>query len=388
MPQSLRFFLYTQHLSGTGHFVRIFEIACGLAKNHEVYLLDGGRLIPRPPPRIPFKKLILPRIYRSPEGLASVDSTQRIDEIMKIRKSLLMEFVERVKPHVLLFEHFPFSKGILAQEIIPVIEKAREQSDKVKIVCSVRDILPITRRDPHPQEHRVNVLKILHRYFDRILVHADPNIIRLDEHIPWIDEITLPIIYTGYVSEKPDHKKLYFNTHSDDTKEKGKVAIVSGGGGGCLSMISQCIKAWSHPELNRISRTLLIFTPLFLPKDDRDQLNHYVKRTDVKVKPFASNFIDWMQAADLSISQAGYNTCANILETRTPAILIPDTEMSDQLPRAKLLSAHGVATMIDPSELNPHTLGLAIRETLAHPKIHHNFDLDGAQKTCQILESF
>jgi len=56
MRSGNRVLLYTQHLSGTGHFVRIFEIARALAERYEVYLIDGGRLIPRHPPHTPFKK--------------------------------------------------------------------------------------------------------------------------------------------------------------------------------------------------------------------------------------------------------------------------------------------------------------------------------------------
>ena len=79
MSRRRRFLLYAQHLSGVGHFVRTFEIARGLsaksrsrlpggtafaealdpgcqvepadvpaAGRHEVYLVDGGRPVPRP----------------------------------------------------------------------------------------------------------------------------------------------------------------------------------------------------------------------------------------------------------------------------------------------------------------------------------------------------
>ena len=388
MAQGKRVLLYTQHLSGTGHFVRIFELAHVLAKGHDVYLTDGGRLVPRPKPSTPFKTLSLPRIYRAREGLASVDPARHLVDVMNERQRLLLEFVEQIQPNILIFEHFPFSKGLLASEIIPVIERARAQSDQVKVMCSLRDILPITSLDPDPQKHRHIVLQTLRGYFDGVLVHADPNIIRLEAHIPWIADITVPIKYTGYVSEKPRALKPHPKNVATPIAREGKYAIVSAGGGGSQSLISHCINVWQHPGLKSLvgDRTLVIFAPLFSTKDDLDQLRQQIRSRNLQLKSFTPTFIDWIQAAELSISQAGYNTCTNILETRTPSILIPDTDMSDQLARARLLSKHGVATMIEPSELNHDTLVRAIKATLNHPRREHHFDLEGALKTQKILE--
>jgi predicted glycosyltransferase len=390
MAQGNRFFLYTQHLSGTGHFVRTFEIARALAEGNKVYLVDGGRLVPRSIPNMPVEKIVLPRIYRSNQGIASVEPARGIDDVMRERRKLLLDFIEQARPNILLFEHFPFSKWILYSEIIPVIERARELSDQVKVICSLRDILPITRRDPNPKQHRLNVLRTLHKYFDGILVHADPKIVRLEEHISWIDEITLPIEYTGYVSEKPRNRKAYPNSPPDPATSERNFAIVSAGGASSISLISHCINAWKHPDLKSVARdrTLVVFAPLFLPTNQISQLEQQTRTANIKFKPFTLTFIDWMQIADFSISQAGYNTCTNILETCTPAILIPNNEMSDQFARARLLSKHGIATMIDPTELSTVDVVRAIKETMDRPRREHTIDLNGAQKTRKILEGF
>ena len=108
MAQGNRFFLYTQHLSGTGHFVRIFELARALAERNDVYLVDGGRLVPRQNSTIPIKKLVLPRIYRSHEGIASVEPGRGIDDVMKERRALLLEVVEQARPNILFIRTLSF----------------------------------------------------------------------------------------------------------------------------------------------------------------------------------------------------------------------------------------------------------------------------------------
>ncbi|NES84659.1 MAG: hypothetical protein F6K10_26440 [Moorea sp. SIO2B7] len=92
-----------------------------------------------------------------------------------------------------------------------------------------------------------------------------------------------------------------------------------------------------------------MFSPLFMPDTRINQIRDQITDKSITIKKFTPNFLEWMQIAALSICQSGYNTCTNILETKTPAILIPDLKMSDQLPRATRLSKLGLVKMIKPN---------------------------------------
>ena len=43
---------------------------------------------------------------------------------------------------------------------------------------------------------------MLNQYFDAVLVHGDSQLSRLEDHFPWIADIGIPVVYTGFVSEK------------------------------------------------------------------------------------------------------------------------------------------------------------------------------------------
>ena len=64
------------------------------------------------------------------------------------------------------------------------------------------------------------------------------------------------------------------------------------------------------------------------------------------VHPFSASFGAWLDAAALSVSRAGYNTCAAILRSRAAAVLVPDARVSDQVPRAELLDRMGAAVAL------------------------------------------
>jgi predicted glycosyltransferase len=103
------------------------------------------------------------------------------------------------------------------------------------------------------------------------------------------------------------------------------------------------------------------------------------------LKRFSGDFLSWMQRAVLSISQGGYNTTMNVLQTRTRAIFAPNCRMSDQIYRSQLLAEKGLVEIIDPQSISADELADLICSVLSRPVLDHNFDLDGAQRTCDII---
>ena len=105
---------------------------------------------------------------------------------------------------------------------------------------------------------------------------------------------------------------------------------------------------------------------------------------------FTPNLMAHMQAADLSVSLAGYNTTMNVLRARVPAILIPighydfDCEQSQ---RARQLSELGAVQMMLPSRLDPATLATAIRDGLGRGPVPAPFNLEGAATATDAIAS-
>ncbi len=371
----LRILIYGQSLSGTGHFVRVHEIAGALAARHEVHVLDGGRPVPRPRPAHPFALVALPRIYRRDRQIVPLEGAAALDAVMAERRRLLQAAVERIQPHALVVEHFPFSKWGLRDEIVSLVAHSRRVSPSVRVLASMRDIPPGTGDDPGAPAYRDRVLEALRAHFDGLLVHTDPELVALDEHIPWTDRIGVPVASTGYVSEKLGGRALPARGH----------VIVSTGGAHLPHLVDQALAAWRRLRADGVTgdRRLIVFLPPFgaaAPPAADD--------ASIQFAPFTTDFLPWMAGADLSISQAGYNTCTNVLETRVRALLVPSGRMSDQAPRARRLVERGLARAVPAAELEPERLAAAIREALAGAPPAHAIDLDGAARTRAQIEAW
>ncbi|MBT8421157.1 MAG: hypothetical protein KJO08_09880 [Gammaproteobacteria bacterium] len=377
----LRILIYAQHLSGVGHYVRTFEIARALASHHEVYWVEGGRPVPHAPCSA-LRIVELPRIQRDPDGgLCGVEPDGDIKARMDRRAALLLEAVDRIRPDAFLIEYFPFSKWELGGELLPAINAARAQGTKV--LCSLRDVVRKTRFEV-ADNYSEKVIDLLNHHFDALFVHADPTLTRLGEHFPDVPGIKLPIHHTGLVSEKLEPSPGTAGDIAEITAGQPFVIVSAGGGAGGQRLMTRVIGAWQKPGFAD-GRLLVVCAGLGWPETLMKNLAAQCAGGNIVLLPFREDFLHWLAAADLSISQCGYNTAANLLETRTPAIVCPNMDMSDQPFRARRLAELGLVELFDPDDGADRLLD-AIGRALSRGRSAHAIDLDGAAQTGKVIE--
>ena len=150
-------------------------IARGLSEAHEVYLVDGGRPVPRRPDPRPIELIPLPRLVRAAGRVVGLETDAPVAALVEERARLLTRAVERIRPDAILVDIYPFSKWEVEEEITRAIAVARRLNARVRVVSSLRDIVPMTRHEiVSPGVHEAGVLSRL-APFDAILAHGDPG---------------------------------------------------------------------------------------------------------------------------------------------------------------------------------------------------------------------
>ena len=82
-------------------------------------------------------------------------------------------------------------------ELEPLLADIRKgRFGQIRSVCSLRDIL-VEKKDPTAYEERV--IRRLNRHFDALLIHSDPEILRLEETFSRVADINIPVAYTGFI---------------------------------------------------------------------------------------------------------------------------------------------------------------------------------------------
>lgn len=370
-----RVFFYVQHLLGIGHLRRAALLCRALsADGFDVTLAMGGR--PVGGMEIGGAELLaLPPLHIGADGfhdLVDVNDVP-VDAVWKDnRRDFLLDAIAERSPDILITEAFPFGRRQMRFELIPILESAKSAAPRPLIVCSVRDILKSIRKPGRAEETRA----LIADYYDLVLVHGDASFARLEETFPEAGAFARKLRYTGIVAERAGIRPPV---------GEAEVLISAGGGAVGVDLFKVAIAARPLSRLADLHWRLLIgpnmaeviFSALSEKASD-----------GVTVERYRSDFRTLLSGAAVSVSQAGYNTVADILSTNTPAVLVPfDTDGEDEQPRrAQKLAEVGRAELIASSRLTPQCLAGAIdRAAIRSPSAEFVLDMEGATNTVAIL---
>ena len=376
---------YCQHVLGIGHFMRSLEISRALS-DHEVILVSGGPPVDTNLPQhvVEFR---LPDLQMNQEfkGLFSTEKNGSVDQIKEERKRRLFALLEREKPDVFLIELYPFGRKAFRFELDPILQALDgKRRPSCAVVCSVRDIL-VEKEDRDKHESRV--VETLNRYFDAVLVHADPKLVELSQTFDHFDEICIPVSYTGYIATKPSpdagtriRKQLQIGAE--------EILIVASAGGGNVGapLLDAVVRAFSRLEV-KDGCHLKVFSGPFLDQSEYDRLKN-LAGSHVQVSRFTEDFLSYLAAANLSVSMGGYNTTMNILASGVPALVWPFGQNREQRLRANRLADLGALRVLADEDLRPDRLAAIMDRWMSRstrPTV--NINLDGAANTAKWIEN-
>jgi len=378
--KGLNILIYAQHLSGIGHFVRAFEIARALSSDHRVYLVDGGRGFPHAGADI--ELVDIPRIARSESGLLSLDACADLASALRQRRQAIRRFCDSQPIDVVLIEHFPFSKWELEEEICGLLEGLKVRNPRLCSICSIRDIvLPTAHEQPGADTYARYVLDRLHSHFDALLLHGDESLTPLSRYFAAAGRIRIPLHYTGIVSGKAAESQAARAEITRYTGGKPFVLVSVGGGRDTMDLRGKVVHASRHLRADPDFSNLLwvICANALEPVDAKLRQD-----SNVVTLPFSAHFLAWLTRARLSISFGGYNTCANLLETQTPALIVPNLHMSDQLERGRIMASLHRAICGTPAGTGD--LAELIHWAFDFQPRAHSVAVDGAERSKQIVE--
>lgn len=378
---------YCQHILGMGHFIRSMEIVRRL-RDFDVCFLNGGEIIQGFDFPHNVRVVNLPAI-KSDEVFRDIQVTkggETLDEVKTRRTREILSAFDQFNPDLVMIELFPFGRKKFAFELVPLLERIRLRRKRAKVVCSLRDIL-VSKSDQNRYEERV--CDLINRYFDLVLIHADPQFQKLEETFSRANDLKVEIKYTGYVAQSPSTHPVDISDFGLPSAETNRPFILASIGGGRVGKeLLQCAIEASSVLEEILPHRMLIFTGPYLPDEEFLQLQEMAKdRPYVTLQRYTPHLLPYMKKADLSISMAGYNTCMNILTTGVRAIVLPFTggKNNEQTIRAEKLEALRVVTVIRPCELKPNFLAEKITQCLKKVPISSPLNICGVENTFAAL---
>lgn len=369
---------YCQHSLGIGHLTRSLALAAALTQHFRVVFLNGGRLPPGLQVPADVERIDLPPLGMDDgHTLVSRDARHNVPAALAQRQRLMLQALARTRPAVLLVELFPFGRKKFAGEILPLIRAARRQAGgAARVVCSLRDILVDAR--PDQQHHDNRACWLANRYFDALLVHADPAFARLQDSFHPARPLHTPVRYTGFVVPERE---------APAPVRRGRHLLVSAGGGIVGGELFRAVLA-TRERLTEPLPLRIVAGP-FLPDAQWQALQGQVRGlAGVELLHHVPDMVWEMRRARVSISQCGYNTALDLVVSGVPALVVPyrtDTE-NEQNQRARRLAELGALRHLDASAAaSPATLAQALAGLLDFRPRPAALALCGARRSTEIL---
>jgi len=377
---------YCQYVWGMGHLFRSIELARALADHHVILVAGGEEVAVDLPAHV--ERVRLPGLSMD-EGFTMLQPAlpgASIAAIQRERAAALTAIFRRHRPQLFIVELFPFGRTAFGFELEPLLEAVRRgDHGPVRTVCSLRDVL-VEKRDPAAYEARV--LDALHRWFDLLLIHSDERLLTLRETFDRFDEIRIPKVHTGFVASRPNLENGRRLRRNLGLSPGEKLVIASCGGGRSgyrlMRAVLETCQRLAHRPLH-----LEAFCGPFMGAEDFRELKA-MRAPGRAVHRFTPRLIDYLSAADLSISLAGYNTCMNLLATGVPALVLPYSRQREQPLRVGKLKPFLPLIVLGEDELDPSRLapaienGLSLERKPAAAALH----VEGAAASARFLESW
>jgi predicted glycosyltransferase len=374
-----RVLFYVQHLLGVGHLKRASLLARAMAAaGLDVSVALGGPDVPG----VGFDGCVrypLPPVRAADETFTVLvdERGNPIDDAWKDgRMARLTAVFDVVQPDVLLIEQFPFGRRQFRFELMPLLEQARMSPKRPRILSSIRDVL-VRKQNPKREREMVSVAET---WFDRVLVHGDPQVIPLDASFPLAADISHKLAYTGYVIDPDDVDEMARG------RESGRDEVVVSVGGGAVGEPLLRTALAARPLSRLAHHVWRLVTGPNLPDSVYSELA-WDMPPGVVVERWRSDLPILLRNCVLSISQGGYNTVMDILRARARAVIVPFAagNETEQEFRARVLEERGLVTLVDPGSFSPESLAGAVDQALDKAPAVGLINLKGAETTARIV---
>ena len=374
---------YCQHSVGLGHLVRSLSVAGALARDFRVVLVSGGTVPAGIEAPAGVELVALPVVGSSDgagTGLVSLEPGMDLEKAWERRREILLGLLVELRPAAIVIELFPLGRRKFAAELLPLLEAARRQACRPAVVCSVRDIL--VANGPEQQRRDDQAARRLNRYFDLMVVHADPRLVRLEDTFRPSIAVAPPVRYSGFVVPP--------GARPCGPRRQPPEILVSAGGGMVGGPLLRTAAQAQRLHLGTLGLTTRLVTGPFLPAEDAAALHAEAAGcAGLSVERLVPDLCAAMVGASVSVSQCGYNTALDVLRAGVPALVVPYDEgrETEQTERARRLAALGALRVLPARELSAARLAHEVGELLGTAPAAVALDLSGAETTAAMVSS-
>ena len=377
----LRVLLYSHDSVGLGHLRRNLAIASEITtkfENASVMIVTGSScatqfVLPRNTDLIK-----IPTITKNDTGDYVTDSFGGALQVtLAFRSKMILEAYRSFEPDLVIVDHQ--LTGLKGEAMAMLREAETKETLLFFGMRDVKDGAEAVRRAWDNADCRW----ALNECYDQICVYGmqevfDPRKV----YAPLLDGVKR-CDFTGFIV-RPERDVL---TKKAPGARK-KVLVTFGGGGDGAQRAEQYLQALANAPAHWDSH--IITGPMMDPGVIRrltDKAHKILPLGSVKIKRFHRNIPRLLSKVDAVVSMAGYNSCAEILQSGVPAVLLPRSfPREEQLIRAMRMAQLGWVSAMPQASPDPEYIFDAVERALESTQTGTlRADLNGLKNLSRII---
>jgi predicted glycosyltransferase len=366
----MRLLVYSHDAYGLGNIRRMLAICEHLLSEIpelSILLLSGSPMLQgfRLPNGLDYIKL--PCLNRGSNGQVAVKYLgMGVEETVRLRSQLILSAAINFQPDLFLVDKKPYG---VKNELADTIHYFRRQLPQTKLVLLLRDILD------SPQvtiaEWRKNgYYSAIEKFYHQVLIVGTPEVFDAVQEYQFSPIITQKSHYCGYIGRKSGFKSPE-NIRDELQVSSGErlILVTPGGGEDGYELVETYLRAINLVAEADSYKSLIIYGPE-MPRSQKQLVIQVAENNpQIQVREFTDDLMSYIQAADVIVSMAGYNTVCEIVSANKSAIIIPRSHPSkEQLIRAQRMADLNLFAAINPGDLSPKALKFALLHQLPTSK--------------------
>ncbi|MDZ7343484.1 MAG: hypothetical protein ONA90_03110 [candidate division KSB1 bacterium] len=333
----------------------------------------------------------LPAMNRQPHSHQYAGNLNiALNDALTIRRKILKSAVKTFSPDFFIVERKPFGPQ---EEMRRTLSFVRKHLPKTKLIWGLLDVVgdpEMIRRDWTQQDF----YRMLEHYCDEIWIYGTPEIF---DHLT---NYQIPATIAGkcyYMSYLRSWRLASARMHKDIVRfqqnKKPYVLITSGSGAEGFTLVDTYLRFLEHAGESLPFHSLIVTGPMMRTHEKLMLKKRAQKLPGVIFHRFSKHVLQYVEHADLVISNGGYNTFCEILSYRKKSIFAPPfVPPYEHLLRAEIFHKLGMITRVIPRDLSAERLGDIVQSSLyrrielAPSSVRVRIPLDGLDNIVERIE--
>lgn len=355
-----RILFYSHDTYGLGNIRRTLAVAERMVTAHDdvtALVVSGSPMLHafRLAPRLDYVKL--PCLSRDERGRYGVRSLALgYDAAVRMRSRIIAAAVLEFAPDVIVVDKKPYG---VDDELLEALRLSRGLPEPARLVLVLRDILdaaPVTRAI----WERNGYFAAIEEHYDQVLVLGQSDVFDLVEEYAVPPACRPKFEYCGYLERPRGAEGAAALRARLAVDARRLVVVTTGGGADGFDIAAAALEALDAPGLTQIA-AIVLTGPEMSTEHRRCLELRALHRAHTTVVEFSDDVMSHLEAADVVVSMAGYNTMCEVLTTGARSVVVPRVRpVEEQLLRAQCLRDAGRVTMVHPDAVSAATLREAI----------------------------